>query len=98
MGKLSDEFSDELTEGYQEGRFETTQVSDTGEAPHASTLISLAFLVGIAAFFVSRSIYGMGIFASILVALASWSGSFLPFFLLLGLIAWGRSRVKRTKD
>jgi len=98
MGKVSDEFRDELTESYREERFEITQVSDTREAPHASTLISLAFLVGIAAFIISRSIYGMGIFASILIAFASWSASFLLFFLLLGLIAWGRSRVKRTKD
>jgi hypothetical protein len=98
MGKLSDEFSDELTEGYQEGRFETTQVSDTGEAPHASTLISLGFLVGIAGFFISRSLYGMGVFASILIAFAIWSGSFLLFFLLLGLSTWGRSRIKRTKN
>jgi len=44
MGKLSDEFSDELKESDQEGRFEATQVLDTGEAPHSSTLISLAFL------------------------------------------------------
>jgi hypothetical protein len=98
MGKLSDEFSDELTEGYQQGRFETTQGLDTREAPHASTLISLAFLVGIAAFFISRSIYGMGIFASILIVFASWSGSFLLLFLLMGLTAGGRSRVKRSKN
>ena len=82
MGKHSDEFSDELKASDQEGRFETAQGLDTREAPHASTLISLAFLVGIAAFFISRSIYGMGNFTSILIAFASWSGSFLLFFLL----------------
>ena len=36
MGKLSHEFSDKLREGDQEGRFETTQVLDTGEAPHVA--------------------------------------------------------------
>jgi hypothetical protein len=97
MGKLSHEFSDELREGDQEGRFETTQVLDTGEAPHAAKLISLAFLVGIAAFFISWSIHGLGIFASILISFASWSGSFFVFF-LMGLIAWGSSRITRSKN
>src|SRR5215472_4088341 len=96
MGKLSDEFSDELRESDQEGRFEATQVLDTGEAPHSSALISLAFLVGIAAFFIARSIYGLSIFTSIVIAFASWPGSFFVLFLLMGLIARGRSRIKRS--